>query len=261
MLGVEDPVDDQPLTPPSSATSSMRFRRTHDEERPCHGVEELDPAGRSRSVDVASALTPMSTDALHRARSAMKFGVSTAQSAVLRGRPRAPACSRTPRTGRLADSLGFDYVSEVEHHFLEDTATLRLLRFWPRCRRRIAYPSRPRRRARRAAVRPSGPRRGASPRSISSPAGESTSGGGSSSSEAELAGFRINRRASGRPGWKGSTTTLRCMVEYLSTASTASTSRCRTQRHPQPYQQPRPPLSVACGRRAILLAAAGAWLR
>ena len=95
----------------------------------------------------------------------------------------------------LADELGYDYVWEVEHHFLEEYSHSSAPEvFLAAASQRIAHPPQPRHRAPAAEVQPHGMRvaeRIATLDLVSD--GRVDFGTGETSSQAELEGFGIER--------------------------------------------------------------------
>ena len=159
----------------------------------------------------------------------------------------------------LADSLGFDYVWEVEHHFLEEyshssapevflaacsqrTSRIRLGHGVVLTAPRFNHPARVAERIATLDLLSSG---------------RVDFGSGESSSEAELAGFQIDP-ARKREAWlEGLETALRCMVEVPFTGVDGEYVQMPPRNViPKPYQRPHPPLWVACSRRETILLAA-----
>jgi alkanesulfonate monooxygenase SsuD/methylene tetrahydromethanopterin reductase-like flavin-dependent oxidoreductase (luciferase family) len=159
----------------------------------------------------------------------------------------------------LADSLGFDVVWEVEHHFLEEyshssapevflaaasqrTKDIRLGHGIIQTAPQYNHPART---AERVAMLDlvSG--------------GRVEFGSGESSSEAELAGFEIDP-FSKREAWlEGLEVALRCMTETPFTGVEGRfVSMPPRNVVPKPVQKPHPPLWVACSRRETILLAA-----
>ena len=159
----------------------------------------------------------------------------------------------------LADSLGIQYVWEVEHHFLEEyshssapevflaaasqrTKNMRLghgimltapqFNHPARCAERIAMLD-----------------------LVSN--GRVEFGSGESSSEAELGGFGLDPLRK-RDAWlEGLETTLRCLVETPFTGIDGEFVKMPPRNVvPKPVQKPHPPLWVACSRRDTILLAA-----
>ncbi len=159
----------------------------------------------------------------------------------------------------LADSLGFDVVWEVEHHFLEEyshssapevflaaasqrTKDIRLGHGIIQTAPQYNHPART---AERVATLDlvSG--------------GRVEFGSGESSSEAELAGFEIDPFYK-RDAWlEGLEVALRCMTETPFTGVEGRfVSMPPRNVVPKPVQKPHPPLWVACSRRETILLAA-----
>jgi alkanesulfonate monooxygenase SsuD/methylene tetrahydromethanopterin reductase-like flavin-dependent oxidoreductase (luciferase family) len=159
----------------------------------------------------------------------------------------------------LADSLGFDYVWEVEHHFLEEYSHSSAPEvFLAACSQRtsrirlghgVVLTAPPFNHPARVAERI------ATLDLLSS--GRVDFGSGESSSEAELAGFQIDP-ARKREAWlEGLETAIRCMVEVPFTGVDGEYVQMPPRNVvPKPYQQPHPPLWVACSRRETILLAA-----
>jgi alkanesulfonate monooxygenase SsuD/methylene tetrahydromethanopterin reductase-like flavin-dependent oxidoreductase (luciferase family) len=159
----------------------------------------------------------------------------------------------------LADSLGFDYVWEVEHHFLEEYSHSSAPEvFLAACSQRtsrirlghgVVLTAPPFNHPARVAERI------ATLDLLSS--GRVDFGSGESSSEAELAGFQIDP-ARKREAWlEGLETALRCMVEVPFTGVDGEYVQMPPRNVvPKPYQRPHPPLWVACSRRETILLAA-----
>jgi alkanesulfonate monooxygenase SsuD/methylene tetrahydromethanopterin reductase-like flavin-dependent oxidoreductase (luciferase family) len=159
----------------------------------------------------------------------------------------------------LADAVGFDYVWEVEHHFLEEYSHSSAPEvFLAACSQRtsrirlghgvvLTAPqfNHPARVAERIATLDllSG--------------GRVEFGSGESSSEAELAGFQIDP-ARKRDAWlEGLETSLRCMVEEPFTGVDGEFVQMPPRNVvPKPHQRPHPPVWVACSRRDTILLAA-----
>ncbi len=159
----------------------------------------------------------------------------------------------------LADAVGFDYVWEVEHHFLEEYSHSSAPEvFLAACSQRtsrirlghgvvLTAPqfNHPARVAERIATLDllSG--------------GRVDFGSGESSSEAELAGFQIDP-ARKRDAWlEGLETSLRCMVEVPFTGVDGEFVQMPPRNVvPKPHQRPHPPVWVACSRRDTILLAA-----
>lgn len=159
----------------------------------------------------------------------------------------------------LADKVGFDYVWEVEHHFLEEYSHSSAPEvFLAACSQRTkrirlghgiiqtapAY-NHPARTAERVAMLDlvSG--------------GRVEFGSGESSSEAELGGFGIDQ-ATKREQWlEGLEVALRCMTETPFTGHEGTYCSMPPRNVvPKPVQSPHPPLWVACSRRDTILLAA-----
>ena len=159
----------------------------------------------------------------------------------------------------LADSLGFDYVWEVEHHFLEEYSHSSAPEvFLAACSQRtsrirlghgVVLTAPPFNHPARVAERI------ATLDLLSS--GRVDFGSGESSSEAELAGFQIDP-ARKRDAWlEGLETALRCMVEVPFTGVDGEYVQMPPRNVvPKPLQKPHPPLWVACSRRETILLAA-----
>jgi alkanesulfonate monooxygenase SsuD/methylene tetrahydromethanopterin reductase-like flavin-dependent oxidoreductase (luciferase family) len=159
----------------------------------------------------------------------------------------------------FADSLGIQYVWEVEHHFLEEYSHSSAPEvFLAACSQRtknmrlghgiiLTAPqfNHPARTAERVSMLDL----------VSN--GRVEFGSGESASEAELAGFGVNPLEK-RDAWlEGLEVTLRCMAE---TPFTGVEGRYVTMPPrnviPKPMQKPHPPLWVACSRRDTILTAA-----
>jgi alkanesulfonate monooxygenase SsuD/methylene tetrahydromethanopterin reductase-like flavin-dependent oxidoreductase (luciferase family) len=159
----------------------------------------------------------------------------------------------------LADSLGIDYVWEVEHHFLEEYSHSSAPEvFLAACSQRTSrirlghgvvltapgfnHPARVAERISTLDLLSSG---------------RVDFGTGESSSEAELAGFQVDP-ARKREAWlEGLETALRCMVEVPFTGVDGEYVQMPPRNVvPKPFQQPHPPLWVACSRRDTILLAA-----
>jgi alkanesulfonate monooxygenase SsuD/methylene tetrahydromethanopterin reductase-like flavin-dependent oxidoreductase (luciferase family) len=159
----------------------------------------------------------------------------------------------------LADSLGFDVVWEVEHHFLEEYSHSSAPEvFLGACSQRTkkirlghgiiqtapGY-NHPARTAERVATLDlvSG--------------GRVEFGSGESGSEAELGGFLVDP-ASKRDAWlEGLEVALRCMTETPFTGVDGRFVQMPPRNVvPKPMQKPHPPLWVACSRRDTILLAA-----
>lgn len=159
----------------------------------------------------------------------------------------------------LADRLGFQFVWEVEHHFLEEYSHSAAPEvFLAACSQRtrrmrlghgvvLTAPqfNHPARVAERLAMLDlvSG--------------GRVEFGSGESSSEAELGGFGIDP-ARKRDAWlEGLQVALRCMTETPFTGVDGEFVRMPPRNViPKPVQRPHPPLWVACSRRETILLAA-----
>jgi alkanesulfonate monooxygenase SsuD/methylene tetrahydromethanopterin reductase-like flavin-dependent oxidoreductase (luciferase family) len=159
----------------------------------------------------------------------------------------------------LADSLGIQYLWEVEHHFLEEYSHSSAPEvFLAACSQRtsrirlghgiiLTAPqfNHPARTAERVSMLDlvSG--------------GRVEFGSGESSSEAELGGFRVNP-AEKRAAWlEGLETAVRCMVESPFTGVDGRYVTMPPRNViPKPVQKPHPPLWVACSRRETILLAA-----
>jgi alkanesulfonate monooxygenase SsuD/methylene tetrahydromethanopterin reductase-like flavin-dependent oxidoreductase (luciferase family) len=159
----------------------------------------------------------------------------------------------------LADRVGFDYVWEVEHHFLEEyshssapevflaavsqrTENLRLGHGIIQTAPGYNHPART---AERVATLDL----------VSK--GRVEFGSGESSSIAELGGFDIDP-ADKRPAWEeGLRVAVRCMTEEPFTGHEGKYCRIPPRNVvPKPVQKPHPPLWVACSRRDTILLAA-----
>ena len=155
----------------------------------------------------------------------------------------------------LADRLGFDYVWEVEHHFLEE----------------YSHSSAPEVFLAAASQRTERIRLGHGivqiPPAVNHPArvaervatldlvsdGRVDFGTGESSSGAELGGFWSIARPSGRCGRTRSTRSRACSSRSRSRAGTPSSSRCRRETSSRSRSSsPHPPLWVACSRRETI---------
>ncbi|MBI2704661.1 MAG: LLM class flavin-dependent oxidoreductase [Actinobacteria bacterium] len=159
----------------------------------------------------------------------------------------------------LADRVGFDYVWEVEHHFLEEyshssapevflaaasqrTENIRLGHGIVQTAPQYNHPART---AERIAMLDL----------VSN--GRVDFGSGESSSEAELGGFAIPYPEK-RDAWlEGLEVSIRCMTEdpFTGHQGTYTTIPPRNV-VPKPVQKPHPPLWVACSRRDTILLAA-----
>jgi alkanesulfonate monooxygenase SsuD/methylene tetrahydromethanopterin reductase-like flavin-dependent oxidoreductase (luciferase family) len=159
----------------------------------------------------------------------------------------------------FADSLGIQYVWEVEHHFLEEYSHSSAPEvFLAACSQRtkqmrlghgiiLTAPqfNHPARTAERVSMLDL----------VSN--GRVEFGSGESSSEAELGGFRLNPLEK-RDAWlEGLETAVRCMAEtpFTGVDGTYVTMPPRNV-IPKPMQKPHPPLWVACSRRDTILLAA-----
>ena len=159
----------------------------------------------------------------------------------------------------LADSLGVQYVWEVEHHFLEEYSHSSAPEvFLAACSQRttqmrlghgiiLTAPqfNHPARTAERVAMLDI----------VSN--GRAEFGSGESSSEAELGGFGVDP-ARKRDAWlEGLETAVRCMVESPFTGVDGEFVQMPPRNViPKPVQRPHPPLWVACSRRETILLAA-----
>ncbi|HUF85546.1 MAG TPA: LLM class flavin-dependent oxidoreductase [Acidimicrobiia bacterium] len=159
----------------------------------------------------------------------------------------------------LADSLGIQYVWEVEHHFLEEYSHSSAPEvFLAACSQRtqqirlghgivLTAPqfNHPARVAERIAMLDL----------VSN--GRVEFGSGESGSEAELGGFGIDPLRK-RDAWlEGLETSLRCMVETPFTGVDGEFVQMPPRNVvPKPIQRPHPPLWVACSRRDTILLAA-----
>lgn len=159
----------------------------------------------------------------------------------------------------FADSLGIQYVWEVEHHFLEEYSHSSAPEvFLAACSQRtknmrlghgivLTAPqfNHPARTAERISMLDL----------VSN--GRVDFGSGESSSEAELAGFGVNPLEK-RDAWlEGLETALRCMVETPFTGVEGKYVTMPPRNViPKPKQTPHPPLWVACSRRDTILLAA-----
>ncbi|GIU85151.1 MAG: luciferase [Acidimicrobiales bacterium] len=159
----------------------------------------------------------------------------------------------------LADSLGFQYVWEVEHHFLEEyshssapevflaaaSQRTRQIRLGHGIIQTAPYYNHPVRTAERVATLDlvSG--------------GRVEFGSGESSSEAELGGFGISY-ADKRDQWReGLEVAIRCMTEEPFGGHEGRWVKVPPRNVvPKPLQKPHPPLWVACSRRDTILLAA-----
>ncbi len=159
----------------------------------------------------------------------------------------------------LADSLGIQYVWEVEHHFLEEYSHSSAPEvFLAACSQRtknirlghgviLTAPqfNHPARTAERVGMLDL----------VSN--GRVEFGSGESSSEAELGGFGLNP-ADKRDAWlEGLDVAVRCMVEAPFTGVDGRFVTMPPRNViPKPVQKPHPPLWVACSRRETILLAA-----
>ena len=159
----------------------------------------------------------------------------------------------------LADRLGIQYVWEVEHHFLEEYSHSSAPEvFLAACSQRttqirlghgiiLTAPqfNHPARTAERVSMLDL----------VSN--GRVEFGSGESSSEAELAGFKIDPLRK-RDAWlEGLETTIRCMVETPFTGVEGEFVQMPPRNVvPKPVQKPHPPLWVACSRRETIRLAA-----
>ena len=159
----------------------------------------------------------------------------------------------------LADRLGYQYVWEVEHHFLEEyshssapevflgacsqrTANIRLGHGIVLTAPRFNHPARVAERVSMLDL-------------VSG--GRVEFGSGESSSEAELGGFQVDP-ARKRQAWlEGLETALRCMLETPFTGVDGEFVQMPPRNViPKPVQRPHPPLWLACSRRDTILLAA-----
>lgn len=159
----------------------------------------------------------------------------------------------------LADRVGFDYIWEVEHHFLEEyshssapevflaaasqrTTRIRLGHGIIQTAPRFNHPVRTAERVGTLDL-------------ISG--GRVDFGSGESSSEAELGGFGVDF-ATKRDQWEeGLRVAIRAMTEEPFTGHDGSYCQVPARNVvPKPYQKPHPPLWVACSRRDTILLAA-----
>ena len=159
----------------------------------------------------------------------------------------------------LADSLGIQYVWEVEHHFLEEYSHSSAPEvFLAACSQRtknirlghgiiLTAPqfNHPARTAERVSMLDL----------VSN--GRVEFGSGESASEAELGGFRVNPLEK-RDAWlEGLEVAVRCMAETPFTGVEGTyVSMPPRNVIPKPMQRPHPPLWVACSRRETILLAA-----
>jgi alkanesulfonate monooxygenase SsuD/methylene tetrahydromethanopterin reductase-like flavin-dependent oxidoreductase (luciferase family) len=159
----------------------------------------------------------------------------------------------------LADSLGFDTVWEVEHHFLEEYSHSSAPEvFLAACSQRTKnirlghgiiqtapFYNHPARTAERVATLDL----------VSK--GRVEFGSGESSSEAELGGFRIDPAVKRDQWLEGLEVAIRCMTEVPFTGYDGKfVSMPPRNVVPKPVQKPHPPLWVACSRRDTILLAA-----
>ena len=159
----------------------------------------------------------------------------------------------------LADSLGIQYVWEVEHHFLEEYSHSSAPEvFLAACSQRtknmrlghgiiLTAPkfNHPARTAERVSMLDlvSG--------------GRVEFGSGESSSEAELAGFGVNPLEKREQWLEGLEVAVRCMAETPFTGVDGKYVQMPPRNViPKPMQKPHPPLWVACSRRDTILLAA-----
>jgi len=159
----------------------------------------------------------------------------------------------------LADSLGIQYVWEVEHHFLEEYSHSSAPEvFLAACSQRtknirlghgiiLTSPkfNHPARTAERVSMLDlvSG--------------GRVEFGSGESSSEAELAGFGVNPLEKRDQWLEGLEVAVRCMAETPFTGVDGKWVQMPPRNViPKPVQKPHPPLWVACSRRETILLAA-----
>jgi alkanesulfonate monooxygenase SsuD/methylene tetrahydromethanopterin reductase-like flavin-dependent oxidoreductase (luciferase family) len=159
----------------------------------------------------------------------------------------------------LADSLGIQYVWEVEHHFLEEyshssapevflaacsqrTSQIRLGHGIVLTAPQFNHPARVAERISMLDL-------------VSN--GRVEFGSGESSSEAELAGFRIDPIRKREAWLEGLETAVRCMTETPFTGIDGEFVQMPPRNVvPKPVQKPHPPLWVACSRRDTILLAA-----
>jgi alkanesulfonate monooxygenase SsuD/methylene tetrahydromethanopterin reductase-like flavin-dependent oxidoreductase (luciferase family) len=159
----------------------------------------------------------------------------------------------------LADSLGFDTVWEVEHHFLEEYSHSSAPEvFLSACSQRTKdirlghgiiqtapFYNHPARTAERVATLDL----------VSN--GRVEFGSGESSSEAELGGFRIDPAVKREQWLEGLEVAIRCMTEVPFTGYDGQFVTMPPRNVvPKPVQKPHPPLWVACSRRETILLAA-----
>jgi alkanesulfonate monooxygenase SsuD/methylene tetrahydromethanopterin reductase-like flavin-dependent oxidoreductase (luciferase family) len=159
----------------------------------------------------------------------------------------------------LADSLGIQYVWEVEHHFLEEyshssapevflaacsqrTKNIRLGHGIILTAPRFNHPARTAERVSMLDL-------------VSG--GRVEFGSGESGSEAELAGFGVDPLAKREQWLEGLEVAVRCMVETPFSGVDGSYVQMPPRNVvPKPVQKPHPPLWVACSRRETILLAA-----
>ena len=159
----------------------------------------------------------------------------------------------------LADALGFDYVWEVEHHFLEEyshssapevflaavsqrTKRLRLGHGIVQTAPRYNHPARVAERVSMLDL-------------VSN--GRVDFGSGESSSEAELGGFLIDPEEKRAMWEEGLRVAVRCMTESPFTGHAGSYVTMPPRNVvPKPHQKPHPPLWLACSRRETINLAA-----
>ena len=159
----------------------------------------------------------------------------------------------------LADSLGIQYVWEVEHHFLEEyshssapevflaacsqrTKNIRLGHGIILTSPRFNHPARTAERVSMLDL-------------VSG--GRVEFGSGESSSEAELGGFGINPLEKREQWLEGLEVAVRCMAETPFTGVDGTYVQMPPRNViPKPVQKPHPPLWVACSRRETILLAA-----
>ena len=247
------------VTPAAWATSSMDVP-SNPRSRNAAAAASISWARRSARgsrVD-ASTLTSCIHPCLHQA---VKFGVFYEHQL---GRPWDDSAEHrllhdALEQVELADSLGFEYVWEVEHHFLEEYSHSSAPEvFLAACSQRtsrirlghgvvLTAPAfnHPARVAERIAML-----------DLLSD-GRVEFGSGESSSEAELGGFQLDP-ARKRDAWlEGLETALRCMVEVPFTGVDGEFVQMPPRNVvPKPRQKPHPPLWVACSRRETILLAA-----
>src|ERR671916_1692420 len=159
----------------------------------------------------------------------------------------------------LADKLGFDYVWEVEHHFLGGSShssapdvfmaaasqRTRDIRLGHGIIQTAPAYNHPARTAERLAMLDL----------VSN--GRVEFGSGESSSEAELGGFLIDPELKREMWLEGLEVAIRCMTEQPFTGVDGKyVSMPPRNVVPKPVQQPHPPLWVACSRRDTILLAA-----